>query len=286
MEWFKSFSWLFIELAFLFIGISFLVNLLQGFIPFEKIERKLVGSNKWVGGLFALIFAFVTPFCSCSTIPIIVNMLKRKFPFGVVMVFLFASPLLDPTIISVMGFMLGWKVALIYTILTSIFSYAIGFLLEKWGLETQVKNVTISGYEEKEHAFSLKEAWAETFQLMKTVLPYLLLGAVIGATIKNLVPMEWMANTFGTDGWWLVPIAAILGIPLYIRLASMIPISTILIGKGMALGPVMALLISSAGASLPEVMLLHSIFKKKLVYLFILSVVSMATMSGFLFYLI
>lgn len=144
----------------------------------------------------------------------------------------------------------------------------------------------MSGYEKKTQSFSLKNAFVEVFQLMKTVYPYLIFGALIGAVIHGAVPTEWITNYLGGDNWWLVPIAAIIGIPLYIRLSTMIPISQIMIAKGMALGPVMALMISSAGASLPEITLLNSIFKKKLVIAFILSVISMSTISGFLFYLI
>lgn len=282
----KLFIVLALELTFLFIIISFIVNLLQGLVPFKKIEKKLAGRNKYIGGVFALVFAFITPFCSCSTIPVIVNMLKRKFNFGVVMVFLFASPVLDPTIITVMGVMLGWKVAVIYTVTTMLFSFLLGFLLESLGMQRQVKNVVMSGYGEKGTAFSVKNAWKETMQLMKTVGVYILLGAAIGSIIKGAVPTEWVAQTFGQEQWWLVPVAAIIGIPLYIRLASMIPISQILIMKGMALGPVMAMMISSAGASLPEVVLLHSIFKKKLVFIFVGSVITMATLSGFIFYVV
>ncbi|MDX5476420.1 MAG: permease [Bacillaceae bacterium] len=286
MEFLKTFIFLAVELTALFLVVSFLVNALQGLVPFEKIEQRLAGKNQYVGGIFALLFAFVTPFCSCSTIPIIVNMLKKKFHFGVVMVFLFASPILDPTIITVMSVVLGWKVALIYTGVTMVFSYIIGFTIHALGLEKEVKKVVMSGYESTEQKFSWKVALQETVLLMKKVVPYLLIGAFVGALIKGVVPTEWIATTFGQDSWWLVPIAAIIGVPLYIRLASMIPIANILLLKGIALGPIMAMLISSAGASLPEVVMLHSIFKKKLVFIFIASVITMASMSGFLFYLI
>ncbi len=133
---------------------------------------------------------------------------------------------------------------------------------------------------------TMQEARYETLHLMKTVYPYLFIGAGIGAFIHGVVPTEWIATYMGGDTWWLVPVAAIIGIPLYIRLSTMIPISQMLVAKGMAFGPVMALMISSAGASLPEITLLHSIFQKKLVWAFIASVISMATLSGFLFYII
>ncbi len=285
-ETFKSFLSIAVELTFLFIIISFGISLLQGMIPYEKIEKKLSGKNKGKAAAAAILFAFITPFCSCSTIPVVVNMLKKKLPFGIIMIFLFASPLLDPTIITIMGVILGWKVTVIYTVITTIFSVIIGFTLEALNFNKYVKNVMMSGYEESTKKFNINLALKETIDLMKSVYPYLILGAAIGAVIHGLVPTEWISTFFGAEHWWLIPIAAIIGIPLYIRLSSMIPISQILITKGMALGPVMAMIISSAGASLPEVILLKSIFKKELVLTFVLSVITMSTLSGFIFYLI
>jgi uncharacterized membrane protein YraQ (UPF0718 family) len=285
-EVFQSFISITLELTVLFIGISFLINLLQGLIPYKKMERLMEKSHPLVSALVALGFAFITPFCSCSTIPVVVNLLNKKMRFGIVMIFLFSSPVLDPTIITLMAAVLGVKVAVTYTIVTSVLSIIIGFALEKFGFEHQIKNVVVKGYEEPNKKFQLKAALLETVQLMKTVYPYLLIGAFIGALIHGAVPTGWISTFMGGDKWWLVPIAAIIGIPLYIRLSTMIPISQIMIAKGMALGPVMALMISSAGASLPELTLLNSIFKKKLVFAFVGSVITMSTISGFLFYII
>lgn len=286
MEILNSFLSIALELTILFVAISFLISLMQGFIPYEKLQKVLSGKNVIYGAFAALLLAFVTPFCSCSTIPVVVNLLHKKIRFGVVMVFLFASPVLDPTIITLMAATLGAKVALMYTLITSAFSLIIGFALEKLGFESAVKNVVMTGYQENQAKFSLKQAARETLSLMKTVYPYLLIGAAIGSVIHGLVPTEWIATYLGGSHWWLVPVAAIIGIPLYIRLSTMIPLSQILIAKGMAIAPVMALMISSAGASLPEITLLNSIFQKRLVGAFIVSVFSMATLSGILFYLI
>lgn len=283
---FQSFLSIAFELTVLFISISFLISLIQGLIPYKKINHYLSGKNTALGVLAALLLAFITPFCSCSTIPVIVNLLKEKIRFGIVMVFLFSSPVLDPTIITLMGALLGVKIAVAYTVITSLFSTIIGLLLEKLGFEKSVKQVIMTGYEENSQKFSLKRALRETLELMKTVYPYLIIGAAIGAVIHGAVPTEWISTTFGGNQWWIVPIAAIIGIPLYIRLSMMIPMSQILIVKGMAVAPVMALMISSAGASLPELTLLNSIFQKRLVTAFVVSVFTMSTISGFLFYLI
>ncbi|MFD1021008.1 permease [Thalassobacillus hwangdonensis] len=283
----SSFFSIAFELTALFVGITFVIHLLQGFIPYERMEALMDRSHPLVSASIAIGFAFVTPFCSCSTIPMVVNLLRNHVKFSTVMIFLFASPVLDLTILTLMTAILGWKVALAYTILTVSFSVLIGFLLHALGFEKQLKNVMVENYAHPDkRGWNIGQAWRETLTLMKTVFPFLMIGAAIGAVIHGAVPTEWIATYFGGDQWWMVPLAAIIGIPLYIRLAAMIPVSNILIAKGMALGPVMALMIASAGASLPEVTLLHSIFKKKLVYTFVGSVLVMSTMSGFLFYLI
>ncbi|KMJ60121.1 permease [Bacillus sp. LL01] len=281
-----SFLYIAMELTVLFVLITFLVSIIQSVVPFHKMEKWLNQGNTLLSALLAVVFAFITPFCSCSTIPMVVTLLRKKIPFGIVMVFLFASPVLDPTILTIMTALLGWKVALIYTVTTTVLSILIGLSLGKLGFEKQLKNVLLKNYQPETKGINVKRSVVETLTLMKTVYPFLLIGAAIGALIHGAVPTSFITQYLGGDNWWLVPIAAIIGIPLYIRLSTMIPISQMMIAKGMALGPVMALLISSAGASLPEVALLNSIFKKKLVAAFVVSVICMSTISGFLFYLI
>lgn len=281
-----SFLWIALELTLLFVIISFVLSLLQSVIPYKKVEHYLRTRSKWKAGLFAIVFAFITPFCSCSTIPVVVNMLRNKVPFGLTMVFLFASPLLDPTILTVMGVILGWQTTAIYTIITAVFSLVLGFTLERFGFEKYVKPVMVEGYQSTHKKWEVKRAFQETAQMMKSVFPFLIIGAAIGAGIHGLVPASFIAENFGHQAWWLMPLAALLGIPLYIRLSSMIPISQVLLLKGMALGPIMALLISSAGASLPEIVLLKSVFSIQLVAVFVLSVLTMASISGFIFYFI
>ncbi|QDP39611.1 permease [Radiobacillus deserti] len=280
----QSFLYISIELTVLFFGISFLVSFLQGIVPYERLEKRLGNSPLLISASFTLFFAFITPFCSCSTIPIVVSFLHKKVRFGIVMIFLFASPVLDPTILTLMAALFGFKVTIVYTITTSILCVLIGLTLERLGFEQEVKQVIMKVDQPSVQRFNVIAALKETIKLMKTVYPFLMIGAGIGAIIHGTIPTEWISNYLGGSQWWLVPIAAIVGIPLYIRLSTMIPISQIMIVKGMALGPVMALMISSAGASLPELTLLNSIFKKKLMLAFIGSVFMMSTISGLLFY--
>ncbi|PRO66512.1 permease [Alkalicoccus urumqiensis] len=280
-----TFFMLMLQLTVLFFAFSFLLHLLQVFIPYEALERRLRRAPAFAGGLLALFLAFITPFCSCSTIPLVVQLLQKNIRFGVVMVFLFASPLLDPTIFSVMAVFLGWETAVLYMIITAAFSLGMGLLLEALGMERTVKQVVMSGYHSEKKTFSWRRAWEETWVLMKTVFPYLTLGAAVGAVIHGLVPASFISTHLGGDAWWLIPAAAVIGLPLYIRVSSMIPISQMFIAGGMAAGPVMAMLISSAGASLPELVLMKTIFKSEMIAVFVLSVLTMSTVSGFLFYL-
>ena len=285
----REFVYLAIELTMAFLVISVVINLLQQVIPYEKIDRYLFHKNPVLGALVALVFAFITPFCSCSTVPVVANMLQKKMRFAIAMIFLFTSPVLDPTILTLMGFLLGWKVTIIYTVVTSAVGVITGFALEKFGFQRYIKEVILTGSHELPKTtgkIDLKMVASDTLKLMATVYPFLLLGALIGSGIKELVPTQWITTYLGGDKWWLIPAAAVVGVPLYIRLATMIPVSQIMIAKGMALGPVMALVISSAGASLPEIAMLNSIFRKELLYVFIVSVIAMATLSGTIFYLI
>ncbi|WP_444683873.1 permease [Alkalicoccus luteus] len=281
-----SFASIMLKLTALFMILSFILHLLQVFIPYHKLEHLLKRHSGFRGGLIALVFAFMTPFCSCSTVPIVVHLLKNNIRFGVVMVFLFASPLLDPTILTVMTVFMGWEIAVAYTPVTASFSLAIGLILERFGMERAVKQVVMSGYDNRHNSFSVKRAWFETWAMMKTVFPYLTISAAIGALMHGVVPTDFISTYLGGDAWWLIPAAAVIGIPLYIRLSTMIPVSQVMIAGGMAVGPVMAMLISSAGASLPELVLLKTIFKTELIVTFVLSVIMMSTVSGFLFYLI
>lgn len=287
MELIQSFLLLSLELITLFFIISLIFTLIQHYIPLTKWENFIQTSPAWLSTIAVILFAFVTPFCSCSTIPVIVNMLKQRIPFSLVMIFLFASPLLDPTILTVMGVILGWKIALTYTITAIAFSITFGYLITAFGGERFVKNVIIETTEPNtDRKKGIKQAAKETLISMKQIVPYILAGAAIGALIQGTIPTQWITALLGHDAWWLVPIAAIIGIPLYIRLSMMIPFAHMFIIKGMAVAPVMALLISSAGASLPELAMLKSIFATPLLAMFIGSVLLMATLSGFLFYLI
>ena len=295
----KMFLFLMGELVLLFIGISFLVALIQIYLSKDKIKRILTTPKKGLNSMLGAVLGAVTPFCSCSTVPILVGLLKSGTPFSGTISFLLTSPILNPAIIALFLTFFGLKATIIYTAFTFIFAVIVGLLLDKLGFEKEVKNVSIKGegndeivYENLEGTFlqknkaAFKYAFFDSLILFRQVFPYLLLGAGIGSFIYEFVPQDLLSNFAGKSNILSVPIAALVGIPMYIRTETMIPIARILIDKGVGYGTMIALIIGGAGASIPELSLLGSIFKKKMMIAFVLSIFTVAIITGYVFNII
>ena len=275
------------ELIVLFIGITFLVGLIQEYVPEETIKRALGGRHRILGSFLGAGFGALTPFCSCSTIPLLLGMLNAGVPFASAMAFLFASPLLNPVIVSLFIILLGWKTTALYFAVTFQAAIAIGLLLDSLGFANQVKSVAAvrgcCNCQQAEDAKSRVQRSASfAFSLFRQLVPYLLLGAGIGAFIHGFVPTELISSIAGAGNPFAIPVAAIIGIPIYIRAETMIPIGLALIEKGMSTGAVLALVIGGAGASIPEATLLSAIFKKRMLAAFVLTIISIAIVVGYL----
>lgn len=291
-----TFLFLFGELFLLFIAISFVVSLLQVYVSRDRIKRILTTPRKYLNSILGAALGVVTPFCSCSTIPILMGLLRSGAPFNGAMSFLLTSPILNPAIITLMAVFFGWKATILYAVVTFTFAVVAGLVLDKLGFEKEVKDFvtkegcckplsweTLKGTFWQKNLEAFKYSWKDAFGMFKGVLPYLALGAGIGAFIYEFIPTEFLANLAGADNFLAVPIAALLGIPMYIRTETMIPIAGILLSKGVSHGVVISLIIGGAGASIPEVSLLASIFKKKMVVAFVVCVLLVAIATGFLF---
>ncbi|HEX3046328.1 MAG TPA: permease [Bacillota bacterium] len=276
------------ELVALFIGISTLVALLLIYIPQEKMKNWMAGKGLW-GNIIGVLFGAVTPFCACSTVPITLGLLKAGTPFGTVISFVISSPLMDPLVFSMLWAFMGWKVAVAFLILTSVASVIFGVILDKMGGAKEVKNVRLkgSGPEEteipKEFTKRLKISFLKAWGDFKAVFVYMLIGVGIGAAIYGYLPEDLLAKVAGPDNPFAVLVVALIGMPLYIRVESAIPIGIALLNKGASMGAVMALIISGAGIAIPELTMLASIFKKKLIIAFIVIVFVMAVASGLIF---
>lgn len=283
-----------IELIALFVFISALVEIILMYVPEEKIRRRLSGAGVF-GNIVAASFGALTPFCACSTIPMTIGFLNAGVPFGSTMSFLIASPLLNPIILGMLGAMVGIKAMVAYFVIAFLCSILFGFLLEKIGAQKYVKNVRLkpasccAGSHEvvDKHSLpfpsKLKVAFAGAWDSLRPIMGYLLVGVALGAGIYGYMPQDFVMKIAGPDNPFAIPVAAVLGIPLYIRAETAIPIGLALMGKGMSIGAVISLIIGGAGMAIPEMTMLASIFKKQLVAMIVLVIFLTAVVSGYLF---
>ena len=282
MEFIKTFVMLFFELLTLFIIVSFIVSLIQQVVSEEKIKRFLSKPNQAISYVLGMVFGAMTPFCSCSTIPILAGLLNSKVPFGPAVSFLIASPLMNPLMIFMLWALLGWKVAIVYFIVLAIFSILTGFVFSKMNLAETYKGVNVKGdgFFANKTGSRVKHALNDAWAFLYPMLPYLFIGVFIGAFIYGFVP-ETIITIYASGGGIIsVFIASIIGIPMYIRPETMLPIAEALASKGMSLGTVVALIIGGAGASIPEVVLLSKLFKKKFVISFVIAILVVAISTG------
>ncbi len=282
IEFIKTFLMLFFELLVLFIIVSFFVSLIQQVVSEEKIKRLLSKPNQAINYILGMVFGAITPFCSCSTIPILAGLLNSKVPFGPAMSFLIASPLMNPLMLFMLWALLGWKVAVIYFVVLAVFSILTGLVFSKMNLANSYKGVNVKGdgFFANKSGSRFKQALNDAWAFLYPMLPYLFIGVFIGAFIYRFVPETFITKYASGDGVISVFIASVIGIPMYIRPETMLPIAEALVSKGMSLGTVVALIIGGAGASIPEVVLLSKLFKKKFVVSFVIAILVVAIVTG------
>jgi len=284
------------ELVALFLALSFLVGLLQAWLPQERVRSLFERRRPVTGYLVGATLGAVTPFCSYSTIPVLAGLLRSGAPFGPTMAFLFASPLLDPVVLGVLVFLIGVEGTVVYAVLTFSASILIGALFARFGLEKDVKSLRgaagpggePSGCEAKVPAKESvwRRAWADAWAFFVPALPYLLVGTAAGAAIYGLVPTSWVVAVAGSGQPLAIPLAAALGVPMYVNAETFFPISAALLEKGVGVGAVVALVITSMGVSVPEVVLLGGLFRWRLVTVLVASVFAVAVGGGALFALV
>ncbi|WP_210123833.1 MULTISPECIES: permease [unclassified Staphylococcus] len=282
IEFIKTFLILFFELLVLFIIVSFIVSLIQQIVSEEKIKSLLSKPNQAINYILGMIFGAITPFCSCSTIPILAGLLNSKVPFGPAMSFLIASPLMNPLMLFMLWALLGWKVAIVYFVVLAVFSILTGLVFSKMNLANSYKGVNVKGdgFFANKTGSRFKQALNDAWAFLYPMLPYLFIGVFIGAFIYGFIPEEFITKYASGDGFVSVLIASVIGIPMYIRPETMLPIAEALVSKGMSLGTVVALIIGGAGASIPEVVLLSKLFKKKFVISFVIAILVVAIATG------
>jgi uncharacterized membrane protein YraQ (UPF0718 family) len=319
----KAFSFFvvaFIELAILFIGISFLVALLQHYLSPDRV-KSMLSARHGRGYLVGAGLGALTPFCSCSTIPITVGMLKARAGFGPTMSFLFASPLVNPVVVALFVATFGWRLTGVYAAMALGLAILAGYLLDRFNFQRYIRGdaldsgdtgrgrqdlagtATVSNLQptimaampaasgagspsccSSAQVAAKPDKWRnmlmEAFEQFRSFLPYVAVGVAIGALCHGFVPDEIVYRFAGPDNPLAVPVAAVIGVPLYVRASTMAPIGMSLMAKGMSLGAVMALIIGGAGASIPEMVMLKRLFKIPVLVAFLVTVFGMALSAG------
>ena len=269
------------------------MGIIRTYFTPERTRKALEGKKTFTGNVMAATLGIVTPFCSCSAIPLFLGFVETGVPLGVTFSFLIAAPMINEVAIVLLYGMFGLKVALIY-IVTGLFiaitaGWIIGLLkLEKW-VEPWVYETKVGqGIDEEKPDFSerIKLGYDAIKEIVGKVWLYVALGIAVGAGAHGYVPEEFMAALMGKSAWYSVPLSILIGIPLYSNAAGIVPIVSVLIEKGASLGTALAFMMSVIGLSLPEMVILRKVLKLPLIFTFVAVVGIGIMIVGFLFNLI
>ncbi|WP_049921826.1 permease [Halopiger djelfimassiliensis] len=288
----------------LFIGASFIVGLAREYLPPERVERKLRGHDEGTGNVAAAGLGAVTPFCSCSTVPVLAGLLQAGAPLGVAFSFLLASPLVNWIAVTLLLGLFGLEITVWYVSVTLLASIIGGIVIGRLGLAGHVKDVQLtagtnpaaatdggtadccnghrpsaSGTHRRRIEAAAREAWS----FFVETLPYLVLGMTIGALIHGVVPRRLLHAVLGAENSLAVPLAALVGAPVYMSLSGMLALAASLSEQGIAIGTVLAFVIGGAGVSLPNLILLNKLFERRLLLVYAGTVVTIGIAVGLVF---
>ena len=283
------------KVLLLLIGVVFIMGVIQTFFSPEKTRALLSGRRLGIGNTFAALLGIVTPFCSCSAVPLFIGFLSAGVPLGITFSFLIAAPMVNEIALVLLFGLFGWQVAALYLLLGLTIAIIAGLIIGKLKMESELqdwvrdiqmgKNIAVN-IENLNWVKRFEAGWSHVKEIVLKVWPYLVLGISVGALIHGYVPEDFMASFMGKEAWWSVPSAVLLGIPMYTNAAGVIPIVEALIGKGAALGTTLAFMMSVIALSLPEILILKKVLKTKLILTFILVVGSGILLVGFIFNLL
>lgn len=273
-------------------GIVFLMGIIQTFFSPERTRALLAGRRLGLGNVLAACLGIVTPFCSCSAVPLFIGFLSAGVPIGVTFSFLISAPMVNEIALALLLGLFGWQIATLYLVLGLCVAIVSGLLIGRLGMEKHLQD-----WVREIHAGVAAPAasgdleWAARFEaggrhvkeIVGKVWPYVLAGIAVGAIIHGYVPADFMASFMGRDAWWAVPASVIMGIPMYTNAAGVIPVVEALIGKGAALGTTLAFMMSVIALSLPEILILRKVLKLPLIATFVGVVASGILMVGYLF---
>lgn len=275
-------------LMLLFVIIS-LIGFLRSYIPQEKMQKWLSKKRYGLENLLAALFGAVTPFCSCSSIPLFFGFIRSGIPLGVTLSFLVTSPLVNEYLVVLMLGFFGWKITLAYVISGIILGVASGIILGKLRLEKYlVKDIAVQKVKLQNRKFQgvparIKFGINEAINIVRKVWIWLLIGVGIGAIIHNYVPQELIHSVISKAGVFTVPLAVLFGVPMYGSCAAIVPIALVLFQKGIPIGTALAFMMAMAGLSFPEGVILRSVMKLKLILIFFGIVTAGIILTGYLF---
>jgi uncharacterized membrane protein YraQ (UPF0718 family) len=278
-----------IKVTLMLAVIVFAVGIVRTYITRQKVKKWVAGRSEGVGNVIAAILGIPTPFCSCSAVPLFIGFVESGVPLGITFSFLIASPLINEVAAAMLLAMFGWQIALIYIVSGLIIAIVTGIVIGRLHLESEVEEFVykckIHDQEEKPMTWRERVMFGihESKSITLTVLPYIFIGIAIGAIIHGYAPADFLVNIAGPDNPLAVPIAVLIGIPLYSNAAGMIPIMEVLTAKGMAMGTALAFMMAVIGLSLPELIILRKVIKIKLLAIFVGIMFVAITLTGYLF---
>ena len=287
----RFFIFEFPKVLMLLVLIIFFVGILRSFFTAERTRKALEGKSTFVGNIMASMLGIVTPFCSCSAIPLFLGFVESGVPLGVTFSFLIAAPMINEVAVILLYGMFGWKVAAIYIgtglAIAIIAGWIIGKLkLEHW-VEEWVYATKLGEGDGEDEKITFSQRITLGYDAVKEIVGkvwlYVALGILVGAGAHGYVPAEFMVSFMGKDVWYAVPLSVLIGIPLYSNAAGIVPIVSVLIEKGASLGTALAFMMSVIALSLPEMIILRKVLKMPLILTFIAIVGGGIMIVGFLF---
>ncbi|HML76787.1 permease [Geobacter sulfurreducens] len=278
-----------LKIFFLLTVIIFAVAVIRSWFPPERTKRILSHKREYVGNVMAALLGVVTPFCSCSAVPLFIGFVESGVPLGVTFSFLISSPMVNEVAFIMLWGMFGWKIALLYIGTGLLVAIVSGIVIGRLKMERYVQDyvweMRVGNTEIAEQSWHERISYARkyTLGLLKKIWPYVVVGIGIGGFIHGYVPQDFLARWAGRDNPFAVPVAVALGVPLYSNAAGVIPIVQALTAKGMAMGTVLAFMMAVTALSLPEAIILKNVLKNRLLAVFFGTVAVAITMVGYLF---
>jgi uncharacterized protein len=271
--------------------IIFFVGIVRSYFSPEKTRKILEGKSLFTGNVLASLLGIVTPFCSCSAIPLFLGFVESGIPLGVTFSFLISSPMINEVAVILLFGMFGWKTALIYVLTGLTIAILAGWMIGKlklepwvqdWVYKTQFGN-SDNGYEKLTFPYRIQFGYDAVKEIVGKVWIYVAIGIAVGAGAHGYIPQDFMASLMGKSAWYSVPLSVLIGVPLYSNAAGIIPIVSVLIEKGASLGTALAFMMAVIGLSLPEMIILKKVLKLPFILTFVGIVTSGIMIVGFLF---